>query len=106
LKHLNRPVVDLGDYPDPIIGYEFILDAGTGDLTPIYGRIILTTTQTFTAREEGQYYVTVTDNQYRLYWVRHNLPVIRLHRFCSVKYKWNRFFSLSGRRKRNFGACF
>jgi hypothetical protein len=61
IETFARPVVDLGDYPDPIIGYEFILDAGAGDYSYMW-QDGTTTTQTFRATVEGQYYVTVTDN--------------------------------------------
>jgi hypothetical protein len=57
-----RPVVDLGDYPNPISGFEYLLDAGAGDYTYLWQDGI-TTSQTFLANSSReQYWVTVTDN--------------------------------------------
>jgi hypothetical protein len=57
-----RPIVDLGDYPNPISGFEYLLDAGAGDYSYLWQDGV-TTSQTYLANSSREkYWVTVTDN--------------------------------------------
>ena len=56
----SNPIVDLGDYPDPISSLFFELDAGAGDYTYMW-QDGFTSSQTFTAVASGEYSVVVTD---------------------------------------------
>lgn len=58
----SNPIIELGEYPDPITSLSFELDAGAGPYTYLW-QDGFTTSQTYTATATGYYIVTVTDTE-------------------------------------------